>query len=424
MLTDRFAQAALYAIELHRHADAQGDRDPVRHAPLRGLQPRARGRRDRGRGDRRTPARRAGGPGRHGGARRDQGPVRRRRRDDRRGAERCDAGARGGEAALARAQGGVPPPPGFSTGIGPARVAGRQAAQRAVDPGRPRHRRRGRLGPIQRRPGRPGLVLRARCSASSATAPGLDGTCPSWRGSWASSSRSLSSWPGDPGPPRPRSAPPGAPASLGAWPTSPTRSGRAAGRAGTRPTGAAPPDSRRGRLASSAGSISASAASCIDQDPSACAARTAARPASVMRPSAISRSTRSLFERAQPLPGRRGVSSCAWRPSSSVCTSPSIQPKQSASSTIASYANRVPAARLRPSGQPDPVDRRVVLGQPGPPRLARFGVNERPTLVLLAHPPDERRLVDGERQRVGVERWPARRAAGSPASRRGRVGRP
>ena len=42
-------------------------------------------------------------------------------------------------------------------------------------------------------------------------------------------------------------------------------------------------------------------------DPLAFAIPTIRRPASVMRPSAISRSTRSLFDRAQMLAALRGV---------------------------------------------------------------------------------------------------------------------
>jgi len=90
--------------------------------------------------------------------------------------------------------------------------------------------------------------------------------------------------------------------------------------------------------ARSAGSMSASASSCITQDPSARAASITAKPASVMRPVAMRRSIRRLFESDQPLPRRRGVMRCACRPSGSEFTRPSIQPKQSASSTISSYA--------------------------------------------------------------------------------------
>jgi len=63
------------------------------------------------------------------------------------------------------------------------------------------------------------------------------------------------------------------------------------------------------------------------------AASIAARPAGSIRPSASSRSTRSLFERDHLLPGRRGVNSCCVRSSSIVRLSESIHPTHSASST-------------------------------------------------------------------------------------------
>ena len=74
------------------------------------------------------------------------------------------------------------------------------------------------------------------------------------------------------------------------------------------------------------------------QDPLAWAIAIASRPASVMRPAASSRATRSLLLRAQVPLGRRGANHSFVLSSSTRFTTPSIQPKQSASSTASSYA--------------------------------------------------------------------------------------
>jgi hypothetical protein len=88
--------------------------------------------------------------------------------------------------------------------------------------------------------------------------------------------------------------------------------------------------------ARSSGTTPSSTESSIVQLPSACAASTLARPAGAMRPCAMSRSTRSLFGRAQPEPDLRGANQSIVRRSSSFFGRLSTQPKHSASSTVAS----------------------------------------------------------------------------------------
>jgi len=88
--------------------------------------------------------------------------------------------------------------------------------------------------------------------------------------------------------------------------------------------------------ASSSGTCSASTASSFDHEPSAFAASTFARPAAVMRPEAIMRSTRSLFGADHPVRGPRGANHGSERSASSALTLLSTQPKHSASSTDAS----------------------------------------------------------------------------------------
>ena len=81
------------------------------------------------------------------------------------------------------------------------------------------------------------------------------------------------------------------------------------------------------------------------------AASIIARPAGVIRPSASSRTTRSLLVRAQPLPDLRRVNQSIDRSSSSLRPDESIQPTQSASSTDA-RTHRRPAGRRLPRHQP------------------------------------------------------------------------
>ena len=71
-------------------------------------------------------------------------------------------------------------------------------------------------------------------------------------------------------------------------------------------------------------------------EPDRFAASIAASPAGSISPAAVSRSTRSLFERAQALPGRRGANHWIDRSSSIVLPLESIQPTHSASSTASS----------------------------------------------------------------------------------------
>jgi hypothetical protein len=86
----------------------------------------------------------------------------------------------------------------------------------------------------------------------------------------------------------------------------------------------------------SSGTSIASAASKRVHDPSDRAASTMRRPASVIIPAASRRATRSLLDRAQTLPGRRGENRTMVRSSSNRPVLPSIQPKQSASWTTSS----------------------------------------------------------------------------------------
>ena len=88
--------------------------------------------------------------------------------------------------------------------------------------------------------------------------------------------------------------------------------------------------------ARSSGTTRSSTASSLVQDPSRLASSIRASPASVISPSARSRSTRSLFDRAQPLPRLRGENRSIVRSSSSPADLPSIQPKHSASRTASS----------------------------------------------------------------------------------------
>jgi hypothetical protein len=73
-----------------------------------------------------------------------------------------------------------------------------------------------------------------------------------------------------------------------------------------------------------------------------------------MRPSRSSRSTRRLFDADQTLPGLRRVNQSVVRSASSARPPPSIQPKQSASSTPSSYVapGRLEPARGRTSQAP------------------------------------------------------------------------
>ncbi len=142
MLTDRFARGdrvTRSSCTAPRRARPPRSRTSRTCSPSAASSSRTSG--DRGRGDRRTPARRTRGPGGPARPRRDRAALRRRGRLDRRGPQRCVARPGPGEATVARPEGGVPPPPGGGTAIGAARVAGRQAPQRAVDPGGRRHRR-------------------------------------------------------------------------------------------------------------------------------------------------------------------------------------------------------------------------------------------------------------------------------------------
>ncbi len=88
--------------------------------------------------------------------------------------------------------------------------------------------------------------------------------------------------------------------------------------------------------ASSSGSMRSSTASSAVHEPSATAAATAASPAGRMSPAAVSRSTRCLLDRDQPLPRLRGVTSRRWRSSSSLFPRLSIHPTHRASSTTSS----------------------------------------------------------------------------------------
>jgi len=60
-------------------------------------------------------------------------------------------------------------------------------------------------------------------------------------------------------------------------------------------------------------------------------------PASVIKPSRISRRARSLFNSVQLLRARRGVNRCAFSVPEMLFAMPSIQPKQMASSTESRY---------------------------------------------------------------------------------------
>jgi Peptidase family M1 domain len=95
-----------------------------------------------------------------------------------------------------------------------------------------------------------------------------------------------------------------------------------------------------GRAASAAarssGTTRSSTASSLVQDPSRLASSIRASPASAIRPSARSRSIRSLFDRAQPLPRLRGENHCMVRSSSTLAVLLSIHPKHSASWTASS----------------------------------------------------------------------------------------
>jgi hypothetical protein len=88
--------------------------------------------------------------------------------------------------------------------------------------------------------------------------------------------------------------------------------------------------------ARSAGTIRSSTASSIVHDPSRLASSINASPGSAKRPSASSRSIRTLFVRAQPLPRLRGENRSFVRWSSSLAALPSIHPKHRASWTASS----------------------------------------------------------------------------------------
>ncbi|MDD7933950.1 hypothetical protein [Actinomycetospora straminea] len=75
----------------------------------------------------------------------------------------------------------------------------------------------------------------------------------------------------------------------------------------------------------------------VVQLPSAFAASIIACPAGAISPAASRRATRCLFDRAQPLPRRRGLNHIAVRSSSSERVVLSIHPKHSACSTACSY---------------------------------------------------------------------------------------
>jgi len=115
-----------------------------------------------------------------------------------------------------------------------------------------------------------------------------------------------------------------------------TRPARSCGRsrAGTRAR--VPPVAGEGHGQSS-GTTSASMTSSDSHDPWLGRARRPGDRASVIRPAASRRATRSLFERAQVLLGLRGRNHCIDRWSSTRPSAPSIQPKQGASSTASSY---------------------------------------------------------------------------------------
>jgi hypothetical protein len=78
--------------------------------------------------------------------------------------------------------------------------------------------------------------------------------------------------------------------------------------------------------ARSSGTTSASTSSSSVHEPSACARRTDSSPGSAIAPAAVSRSTRALLVRAQPLPGFRGVNRSIDRSSSTVPAVLSTQP--------------------------------------------------------------------------------------------------
>ena len=82
--------------------------------------------------------------------------------------------------------------------------------------------------------------------------------------------------------------------------------------------------------------VTSSRSSALSHSPRAFASSTMARPSGRIRPSAISRSTRALFDAAQTLPGLRGVKRSMWLSSSMRRSMPSIQPKQRASTTASS----------------------------------------------------------------------------------------
>ena len=118
------------------------------------------------------------------------------------------------------------------------------------------------------------------------------------------------------------------------------------------------------------------------------AASMIARPAGSIRPSASSRTIRSLLVRAQPLPGLRRVNQSVDRSSSSVRPAESIHPTHSASSTATLVLHGRLAGRRLPRHQPRAGLGRVVRQQPVAPLLdasPRAPAGRRPCLpsVLL-----------------------------------------
>lgn len=91
---------------------------------------------------------------------------------------------------------------------------------------------------------------------------------------------------------------------------------------------------------SSFGTSSASTSSNSSHEPSRLASSILARPEGCMRPAAIIRSMRPLLIFDHPVRARRGENHCMPRSSSRSTALLSIHPKQSASSTAASYGTR------------------------------------------------------------------------------------
>ena len=180
-----------------RRPGSQGHEHPVPEPPARDLLHRARLRRERGRGDRRPSPRRHRGRRAHGGRPGDGVELRRGGRPHRRG---LHGRRHRPEAAVARAQGGVPGEARHRGSLGPARLGVGQAPQRPLDRSRPPRRwaRRSGTGSAPRRTRRSGTTA-ASCPRTGATPPttrpsstSSTGRSPRWRRSRRGGPRDVS----------------------------------------------------------------------------------------------------------------------------------------------------------------------------------------------------------------------------------------